>query len=189
MARILTRDEFTVEKRQLLRAMRTSLFIYPTDTIYGIGCNALDGTLVKKVRALKRRHDLPFSVIAPSIAWIRDQCVIDERAEAWLAKLPGPYTLVLKLKKRTIPQEVNGGLDTLGVRIPDSWFSGVVAELGLPVVTTSANLTGQDHMVSLDDLDRSLRDGVEMIFYDGELRGRPSTIVRLDTEEQRLHER
>ena len=95
---ILTKAELYLRKEFFLRAFKNSLFIYPTDTIYGVGCDALNGVLVDRIRDLKGRYDLPFSVIAPSKEWIREQCVIDERAQEWLDKLPGPYTLILKMK-------------------------------------------------------------------------------------------
>jgi tRNA threonylcarbamoyl adenosine modification protein (Sua5/YciO/YrdC/YwlC family) len=190
MPAILNRDEFNVRKLRLLRELKRSVFIYPTDTIYGIGCNALDEPLVRRIRELKRRYDLPFSIIAPSKEWIRQHCVIDARGEEWLKRLPGPYTLILRLKDgNPLSDAVNMGLGTVGVRIPDHWFSLVVAELGFPVVTTSANLAGEDYMRSLDDLNPIIKKNVEHIFYEGELTGRPSTIVRLDKAEMEVRER
>jgi len=190
MVRILNRDEFAMQKQVVLKKLRTSVFIYPTDTIYGIGCNALDEELVHKVRAIKKRHAMPFSVIAPSKEWIRHHCILPPEGEEWLDRLPGPYTLVLRLKDpESIPSAVNMGLDTLGIRIPDNWFSDVVAELGLPVVTTSANLTGEDHMTALENINPIIRKNMDIIFYVGELKGRPSTIVRLDTGSLELRER
>ncbi len=190
MARAYNRDEFTVHKHALLPLMKRSVFIYPTDTIYGIGCNALDASLVNRVRAIKQRHDLPFSVIAPSKEWIIEHCVVDERAEEWLAKLPGPYTLILKLKNPDeFPVSVNNNLDTLGVRIPNNWFGEVVEELGVPIITTSANLTGDNHMTSLDDLHPVVKKNVDLIIYTGELKGKPSTIVRLDKPGEELVKR
>lgn len=190
MVQVYNKDEFRTNKGRLLRELQRSLFIYPTDTIYGIGCNARDEELVRKVRAIKRRHDLPFSVIAPSKEWILEHCDFPEEELHWLDKLPGPYTLILKLKRQgMIPESVNKGLDTLGVRIPDNWFAGVVAELGIPIVTTSANLSGEDYMTSLEDLNPAIKKGVEHIFYTGEIEGRPSTLVRLDKESPELHKR
>jgi len=190
MPAIHNEDEYRTGKERLLRELRGCLFIYPTDTIYGIGCNALDEALVTRLREVKRRHRLPFSVIAPSKEWIRQTCVVDARAEEWLARLPGPYTLVLPLRPEAkLPEAVNLGLSSLGVRIPDAWFSSVVQELGMPLVTTSANLTGQDYMTSLEDLDPRIKRSVKHIFYLGELHGRPSTIVRLDKEELEVVER
>ena len=190
MAQVYNKDEFASKENVLVRQLRTSVFVYPTDTIYGIGCNAMDEALVNQVRDIKQRHALPFSVIAPSKDWIREQCVVDDKAEEWLAKLPGPYTLVLQLKDQDmIPDAVNMGLGTLGVRIPDCWFSEVVKKMKVPVVTTSANLTGHDHMTSLDDLHPVIKKNVAHIIYTGELAGRPSTIVRLDKEDLELQER
>lgn len=187
---VYNKDEFNNKKRVLLHSLKESVFLYPTDTIYGIGCNALDENLVNRVRDIKRRHTLPFSVIAPSKEWIKDHCVIDEDGEEWLSKLPGPYTLILKLKKNhPIPKAVNMGLDTLGVRIPDSWFSKVIAELGFPVVTTSANLTGENYMISLENLNPIIKKNVDHIFYEGEIKGKPSTLVQLDQESVEVKKR
>ncbi len=190
MAQVYNRDEFNAKRGVLLRSLKERVFIYPTDTIYGIGCNALDDALVHRVRDIKKRHSLPFSVIAPSKEWIRQYCVVDERGEGWLARLPGPYTLIFRLRNgHPLPDSVNMGLGTVGVRIPDNWFADVVRSLGIPIVTTSANLTGGDHMITLDDLHPDVRRNVDLIFFDGELHGRPSTLVRLDTENVELKER
>jgi len=190
MAQVHNRDEFAAKEKVLIEQLKESVFVYPTDTIYGIGCNALDEVLVNKVRDIKQRHTLPFSVIAPGKAWIREHCVVDAKAEEWLEKLPGPYTLVMELKDpKMIPDAVNMGLGTLAVRIPDCWFSEVVRKMKMAIVTTSTNLTGQNHMTSLDDLHPSIRKNVAHIIYTDELKGRPSTIVRLDTEDFELRER
>ena len=70
------------------------IFVYPTDTIYGLGCNALDGASVNKIKKMKGRDkDKPISVIAPSIDWIRENCIVDFDLHKYL---PGPYTLILK---------------------------------------------------------------------------------------------
>jgi tRNA threonylcarbamoyl adenosine modification protein (Sua5/YciO/YrdC/YwlC family) len=190
MVRIFNKDEVEVEKAHVLRCLKTKLFIYPTDTIYGIGCNALDEELVHQVRDVKKRHSMPFSVIAPNKEWIREHCEVGDEAETWLEKLPGPYTLIMRLKNpEEFPQAVNMGLDTLGVRIPDNWFAKIVHELNIPIITTSANLTGEDNMTSLDDLNPLIKKRVECIFYEGEITGRASTIVRLDTEKLEITER
>jgi len=69
---------------------------------------------------------------------LKKNCEVIEEAKEWLDKLPGPYTLLLKLKnKDAVAKEVMPETDALGVRIPEHWFSGVVRMLNLPVVTTS----------------------------------------------------
>ncbi|MBN1502770.1 threonylcarbamoyl-AMP synthase [Candidatus Woesearchaeota archaeon] len=179
--RVITKDELKQEKTKFLRLFKKSIFIYPTDTIYGIGCNAKEGLLVNKIRDIKNRVDQPFSVIAPSKAWILDNCIVDKHGKQYLRKLPGPYTLVLKLKKKNcISKSINAKRDTLGVRIPKHWFSNIVAQLKIPIVTTSVNKSGEEFMTSLEDLDPGIKRSVDFIIYEGVKRGKPSTIVRLD---------
>ncbi|MFC1705116.1 Sua5/YciO/YrdC/YwlC family protein, partial [Nanoarchaeota archaeon] len=138
--RVLTKEEFLIERLFLFKKiMQNAIFIHPTDTIYGIGCNAESEEAVKKVREIKQRQDNPFSVIAPSKDWIRKNCEVGKEAEEWLDKLPGPYTLILKLNnKECIANSVNLGMDSLGVRIPEHWFSKIIEEFGGPIITTSA---------------------------------------------------
>ena len=99
--RVLSKEEFEKEKD----IIRTSLiedspvFIYPTDTIYGLGCNASNKEAVEKIRAIKERKSNPFSVVVPSKEWIDENCIINENAKDWIKRLPGPYTLILKTKK------------------------------------------------------------------------------------------
>lgn len=178
--RILTKEEVNIEKHQLINKIKDgAVFIYPTDTIYGIGCNALNSSAVKKIREIKGRYENPFSVIAPSRQWIFDSCIISEEGMKWIDKLPGPYTLILKVNDNAVSKEVNPKLETLGLRIPDHWISSFVSELEVPIITTSVNKTSQDFMTSLDNLDSSIKSSVEFFINEGEKKGRPSKIVDL----------
>jgi len=179
--RILNPDEFKVEKGSIMESIIDgAVFIYPTDTIYGIGCNATNSDSVKKIRKLKGRLSNPFSVIAPSVDWIRENCAVTKDGEEWIKKLPGPYTLIFKLKnKKCVAKEVNAGLETLGVRIPKHWISKVVAEADIPVITTSVNKSGQDYMASIEDLDETMENGVDFVLYEGKKEGKPSKIIDL----------
>lgn len=184
-----TKAEFELKSEIILNRVKTGqVFLHPTDTIYGIGCDATNEEAVKKIRAIKERFKLPFSVMVPSKTWIRDNCEINDRAIEWLKKLPGPYTLILKLKnKGAIVKQVNNNLDTVGVRIPDHWIHKLSQKIDRPIVTTSANIVGNDFMTSLENLDISIRDRVDFTVYEGEKQGRPSTIIDLtkDPEEKK----
>ncbi|MBI2151746.1 threonylcarbamoyl-AMP synthase [Candidatus Woesearchaeota archaeon] len=182
---ILTQTEVSLRKKEIIRKIKAgALFIHPTDTIYGIGCNALDQKAVEKIRLLKNRAENPFSIWAPSLKWIEENCIVDKIAKEWLKKLPGPYTLILHLKnKKAISSVVNVGQETLGVRYPNHWFSQIVAELGLPIVTTSANKSGQTFMTSLSNLDKEIENAVDFVIFEGEKESRPSQIVNLATGE------
>lgn len=188
---IVTKDEFMQHKSEFISKIEEgAIFIHPTDTIYGIGCDATNAEEVKKVREAKQRKDNPFSVIVPSKKWIYDNCEFSEDAIGWIEKLPGPYTLILRLKnKDAVAKEVNLDADTLGIRIPDHWFSAFVKELGIPVVSTSANVAGEAYMTSIDDLDERIKQKISFTIYEEEKKGRPSAVVKLYDEKVEVVER
>jgi len=180
---VLTRNEVGLRLPELLQKIKDgAIFIYPTDTIYGIGCNALNQKAVQKVREIKQRPETPFSIWVPSLKWIEENCLVEKNIQEWLEKLPGPYTLILKLKnKKAVAKEVNNSLNSIGVRIPDHWLGKLIEKLGFPIVTTSANRSGQNFMTSLEDLDPEIEKHVDFLIYEGEKKGHPSKIMDLTT--------
>ncbi|HLC82093.1 MAG TPA: L-threonylcarbamoyladenylate synthase [Candidatus Nanoarchaeia archaeon] len=183
---ILTRTELKLRFEEIAeKIIKGAVFIYPTDTVYGIGCNALNKAAVKKIREIKTgRPTAPFSIIVPSLSWINKNIEIHDLAKAWIKKLPGPYTLIIYLKnKKAIAENVAPGVDTIGIRYPDHWFTSVIAKLNIPVVTTSANKTGEPFMTSLENLDPDLEKQVEFLIYEGPKEGRPSKIINTVKEE------
>jgi L-threonylcarbamoyladenylate synthase len=188
--RILNFEELNLEKQSIIDTIvNGAVFIHPTDTIYGIGCNAELSKAVKKVRNLKGRSANPFSVIAPSFDWINENCIVTKESEEWLEKLPGPYSLIFKLKNSNcIAKEVNPGLKTIGIRVPNHWIRKLIAEAGVPVITTSVNRTNEDYMTSLEDLDPSIKSGIDFALYEGKKEGKPSKLVDL-TETVKVIER
>lgn len=165
-------------KDEILEGIRSGkIFIYPTDTIYGLGCNALMEEQVLKLRELKHRNTRPFSVIAPSMDWIIEHCAIKE--EQLKNYLPGPYTLFVRRRDTAVAPNVNPVDDTLGVRIPDHWFTKFVAESGVPFVTTSVNVTKEHHMEKLEDVKEEMLNQIDYVVYEGEKRGEPSTKINL----------
>ena len=187
---VLNLDEYNIHKRTILKELSKTLFVYPTDTIYGLGCNATDEKLVSKLRRLKK-SSLPLTVIVPNKDWIYNNCVVTEEAEEWIRKLPGPYTLILKLKnKKALANNVyDASNDTIGIRMPNHWFLAVVFQIKVPIITTSANISGDEFMTSLEDLDPMIRNNVDYVFYDGIKRGMPSTIIHLDGSQIKIQPR
>lgn len=177
---VLTKTELELKFEEFAKKIEEgATFIHPTDTIYGISCNASDKNAVKKIREIKDRPETPFSVWAPSIKWIKQNCVINKEVEEWLNKLPGPYTLILKLKnKNTVASNVSFS-NSLGIRIPEHWFSKAVEALGFPIITTSVNKAGEQFMTSLDNLDPEMQGKINFIVYEGKKKARPSKIVNL----------
>jgi L-threonylcarbamoyladenylate synthase len=188
---ILSKDEYNLRKQEILIQIKHgAVFIYPTDTIYGLGANALNHNAVKKVREAKDRSEMPFSVIAPSKEWIRENCEINEKVEEWLEKLPGPYTLILRLKNsEAVEHIVNNGMETIGVRIPKHWTTDIAKDISSPIITTSANLAGNAFMTSIETLDINVRNKVDFMINEGELKGQPSTLVDLTKEEVEVKKR
>ncbi len=182
----------TIRKNELLsninaysKKLTEGLYVVPADTIYGLSCNAMSGRAVRKLRRVKKSKQ-PFSVIVPSKSWILNNCVIDKKAREWINKLPGPYTLILKLKnKKAITSSVYNKKDnSIGVRLPNHWFTDVVRKLKFPVVTTSANISGGNLVISPDDLDPRVRRNVDLIVSVGVKKARPSTLIHLIDNER-----
>lgn len=120
--------------------------VFPTETVYGLGANALDTLAVKKIFAAKGRpSDNPLIVhiadFEDAEQFAKD---IPEVAKVLAKKFcPGPLTMILK-KKDCIPDEVSAGLDTVGIRIPkDETARAFLKECGVPVAAPSANVSGR----------------------------------------------
>lgn len=150
------------------------VFIYPTDTIYGIGCDATNVAAVERIKTIKGRDkDKPLSVIAPSIRWIEENLQVDCDLKQYL---PGPYTIILKKNDKNFLSHVASG-ETLSVRIPNSKFTRDIQKAGVPFITTSVNLSGEPFAVSMRDIKEEIWDAVDLVIDIGELNGRPSTLV------------
>jgi L-threonylcarbamoyladenylate synthase len=149
------------------------IFIYPTDTIYGIGCDATNKEAVEKIREIKKRDNKPFSVIAPSISWIKENCFIDLEIKKYL---PGPYTIILKKKNPAFLSWVSEN-DSLGVRIPNCKSTKNMQKAGVPFITTSVNLSGEPFAKSVKEIPQEIKRRVDYIIDIGELNGSPSTLI------------
>ena len=144
----------------------------PTDTLYGILANALDERAARKVFAVKMRtagSPLPIFVseAADLAKYGRD---VPEIAYALAdAFWPGKLTIIVP-KSDLIPEAVSGGLDTVGMRVPNHAVPReIVAALGAPATATSANLSGTAPLTSAGDVARELGARVDMVLDGGEL--------------------
>lgn len=176
----LTPAQFKEQLAHYVNAIKNgAVFIYPTDTIYGIGCDATNPAAVQELRLIKQRDTKPLSVIAPSKEWILDNCDLHANGKKWLDNLPGPYTLIVNVRNPVcVTQEVNHG-STLGVRIPHHWISEVVQAANIPVVTTSVNISGKPFARTITDIETAIIDAVDFVIDEGTLSGNPSTLVDL----------
>jgi tRNA threonylcarbamoyl adenosine modification protein (Sua5/YciO/YrdC/YwlC family) len=167
-----------------------AVFVFPSDTIYGLGCNATDDEAVLRLRKIKSSKEIPFSVIAPSTNWIKENCIMTPKITEWVDKLPGPYTYVLKLKnKSAVSKHLNSKDDTIAIRIPEHWISDYVSELGIPITATSANMHGQEYEHDVDEFHPSLKNNVDFIIHEEFKPDSPSDIVHLHTDEIKIIKR
>lgn len=175
-------DYYEYNEEDLLKMIKSgAVFIYPTDTIYGIGCDATNESSVNRIRLIKAREkEKPLSVIAPSMEWIKENFITDNiPIEKYL---PGPYTLVLWKKDKNFMNHVSAS-ESIGVRIPQNDFTKLVQKAGVPFITTSVNLNGEKPAASLFEAKTELLSGVDVVLDGGTLPGTPSTIIMPNGEE------
>ena len=186
---VLTQTELRLRLDEVIdKIKKGALFIHPTDTIYGIGCNALNASSVEKIRRLKERPTSPFSVWVPSLGWIQENCQVNKEGKHWINRLPGPLTLLLPLKnKKAIASNVIPGLSTIGIRHPNHWFIKVIKKCGVPIITTSANKSDSPFMTKIENLDSDIEKEVDFMIYEGEKKARPSKII--NTTDDKIIER
>ncbi len=150
----------------------------PTDTVYGV-CARMDHEAAQeKLREVKKRpKDKAFPIMCASRAQMETVAEVDERAGKLIDHLmPGPVTLILR-KKEGIPAFVNGGMDTVAVRMaPGEAVRELIEKTGVPLYMTSANQSGEKTCTTLDEIEKAcpLLDGM----LEGEtMFGAASTII------------
>ena len=164
-----------MEQKEIIKQInKGKIFIYPTDTIYGIGCDATNIKAVNKIKEIKQRDkDKPLSIIAPSIDWIKENLIIDCDLDKYL---PGPYTIILKKKNPKFLEWVSN-TDSLGIRIPDHEFTKMIQGAGVPFITTSVNLSGEPFITEIPEISHDILEHIDNIIDYGPLTGQPSTLI------------
>ncbi len=161
------------------------LIVYPTDTLYGIGCDATSEKAVQKLLELKGGRDKPVSIIVSDLEMMKEFCEItEEQAEKIVQILPGPYTLILKKKADSSLAESVSATDTVGVRVPEHVFvKRLVRELGVPITTTSANTSDKTPPTQVRELERVIVEGVSTVVDCGKTKqAMASTVIDLTGE-------
>jgi L-threonylcarbamoyladenylate synthase len=166
--------------------------VCPTDTGYAFSANALDTKAIARVFHLKgRTFSNPIHIAVNSMAEADKYAYVTEAAK-YLAKryLPGALTLVLR-KRETIPSLLVAGLNTVGIRIPGNRVILRLVEMaGVPLTTTSANISGKPGTYAIDEVKAQLGENIEqvaMVLDQGPIKLRElSTIVDLTTSPPEL---
>lgn len=157
---------------------RGELVVYPTETVYGLGADALDPEAIERVFDAKgRNRDNPISLAASSIEAVLEWTNPTERERRFMeAFLPGPVTVLVR-KRDEVPDVLTGGRDRVGVRIPDHDLALALLERVAPITATSANVSGRPSVREVTNLDPEIRDATTVVLDGGETDGTESTVV------------
>ena len=178
--KVLNKDELLVAKKELDNG---GLVIFPTETVYGLGANALDSTSVDKIfEAKNRASNNPLIVHLKNKEEITKYAVINNDIERKLIDsfMPGPFTLILK-KKDNIPNNVTCNLDTVGIRVPIDEIAHTLLDLlDYPIAAPSANISTKPSGTNIYDIIPEFDEKVSYIIDGGDsLIGLESTVCKV----------
>jgi len=160
------------------------LVVYPTETVYGLGADALAPRAVEGVFDAKRRdRDEPVSMavhdVDAALAHVRPTARTREFMRGFL---PGPVTVVCR-RRETVPDALTAGRDRVGVRVPDHELALALLARAGPLTATSANVSGRRSARRVADLDPEIREAAAVVLDGGETPGGGSTVVDVAADE------
>lgn len=172
------------EPRKIRRAVDAleagEVIAYPTDTVYGLGCDFSSKKAVDRlyqIKGMDRSHPLAF--ICPDLSEIARYAVVDNQTYRLLKHfLPGPYCFVLEAT-REVPRILQTKRKTIGIRIPShAVTTSIVKELGRPLLSTTAQRSGADPHVDANEIDDDFK-GLGLVIDSGAGGVVPTTVVDL----------
>jgi tRNA threonylcarbamoyl adenosine modification protein (Sua5/YciO/YrdC/YwlC family) len=164
---------------QVLRSEGT--IIYPTDTVYGLGCDIHSKKALEKVRRIKKTDNKrPLSFVFADLKSIAQYAQVEDSDYKILRKyLPGPYTFVLNAT-RLVPRIVLTKRNEVGIRIPDNKIcQALVSELGNPILSSSVRLPDDQLLWDPKEIDRIYKGQVDLVVDGGDFVPEPSTVISL----------
>lgn len=166
------------------------LVALPTETVYGLGANGLNGKAVRHIFEVKGRpQDNPLILHITGPQWLPRYCRdIPPIAFVLTRKFwPGPLTMILK-RRETVPDEVTAGLDTIAVRCPNHPVTlSIIREAGIPIAAPSANISGRPSCTTIQDVLEDMNGKIDAVVDGGPcIVGVESTILDLTCEQPRL---
>jgi tRNA threonylcarbamoyl adenosine modification protein (Sua5/YciO/YrdC/YwlC family) len=179
------------EPRKIQRAVHVlgqrGVIGYPTDTVYGLGCDLFDKSAIERlyqIKGMQREKSLAF--ICPDLADIAKFAIVENAQYRVLRRcLPGPYCFILQAT-REVPKMVQNKQKTVGIRVPNHPVTlALVRELGRPLISTTAARPGEDPLIDPWEIDQTF-PGLDLIL-DGDTGGSvPTTVVDLSQGDIRI---
>ncbi len=164
------------------------VIIYPTDTVYGLGCDIFNKEALERIFFIKHEaHTKLLSFIIPDFKNISHYAKVSDMAFKLMKKLtPGPYTFVLPAAK-DVPKKLWTKRKTVGIRLPDCKVTRMlVEELGNPVISTSVTNRKGEIYFDPEEIKRFFNPHVDLMLSTGALTGKPSTIIDLSGDEPEI---
>ncbi len=157
--------------------------LIPTDTIYGISCDATNIDAIKKVYDIKERnYNNPLLILVSSIEMLNEYVKEINDTEKELIDMfwPGKLTILLK-KNNKIDDLVTAGSEYVGVRIPNNkYLIDVIEKIGKPLISTSANKSGDEPVINPNILNDEILSKFDYVDNVGDLIASSSTLVQVD---------
>lgn len=157
------------------------LVIYPTDTVYGLGCALSNKKGIERIYAIKRQNKKqPFSFICADLKDISTYARVSDSAYKTMKHfLPGPYTFILEAS-RLVPKIILPKRKTTGIRVPDNAIClALVRELGEPVISSSVKNEQDEFISDPRIIEEKFRHQVDMVIDGGILALEPSSVISL----------
>jgi tRNA threonylcarbamoyl adenosine modification protein (Sua5/YciO/YrdC/YwlC family) len=161
------------------------IIIYPTDTVYGIGCDIFNKQALDRVKDIKINPDIKlFSFICADLKDISKYARVSDYAYKTMKHLlPGPYTFILPAAK-LVPKKLWSKRKTVGIRIPDHKVALKIVEgLGNPIVSTSVTTRKGELLFDPHEIKSIFDFQVDLMLASGNLSGKPSSVIDLSQEE------
>jgi tRNA threonylcarbamoyl adenosine modification protein (Sua5/YciO/YrdC/YwlC family) len=161
------------------------VIIYPTDTVYGIGCDIFNKHALDRVKEIKINPDIKLlSFICPNLKDIAKYAKVSDYAYKTMKRLlPGPYTFILPVAKN-VPKKLWSKRKTVGIRIPDHPVALKIVEgLGNPIVSTSTSTRKGELLIDPLEIKSVFNFQVDLMLASGNLIGKPSSVIDLSGEE------
>ncbi len=174
-----------------VEVLRTGgIVIYPTDTVYGIGCSIESKNAIEKIHLIKhQKEEKPFSFVCSGLTHVSEYALVNNMAFKTMKHLiPGPYTFILPAAKmKQFPKILVSRRRTVGIRVPDSPIAlALVRELGHPVLSTSVTVDDGSILNDPDEIAGHFNNRVEMIIDAGVFHTGPSTVIDLTGDQPEI---
>lgn len=164
------------------------IILYPTDTVWGIGCDATNEKAVARIYDLKNRNEEKSMIIL-----LADEASILQYSGQehltifdYIKGIVNPVTIIYQQARNLAPNVINKD-GSIGIRIvKDDFCRSLIRAFGKPIVSTSSNVSGYPPPLFFNDIDIKIKDGVDYIVQhrqDDEEPGRPSTVIKLNNDD------